>query len=242
LNTFKLHHYPGIIGKDLRREKAASVCELFDMTCAAKKQFDGKVAERDLKRYRRRGPDAVTRLMLAELRRWPLQGEDLLDVGSGIGVIGAELADAGLASATLVDASPAYLGVARAEIELRYESRPTRFLLGDFAMIADTLTDADVVTLDRVVCCYPDAEALLRGAASRTRRLLAFSYPRDRWYMWILTALENFWRRLRGSPFRTFVHWPERMGAALEAAGLVRVARQGTLVWVLDLYRRREVV
>jgi hypothetical protein len=76
---------------------------------------------------------------------------------SGIGVIGAELAGTGLASATLVEASPAYLDVARAEIELRWESRPTRFLLGDFPTIADTLTDADVVTLDRVVCCYPDA-------------------------------------------------------------------------------------
>ena len=210
--------------------------------CAAEKQFDGKKAESDLQRYRRRGPDAVTRLMLAELRRWPLQGEDLLDVGSGIGVIGAELADSRLASATLVDASPAYLDVARAEIESRYESRPTRFLLGDFATIADTVTAADVVTLNRVVCCYPDAEALLRGAASRTRRLLAFSYPRDCWYMWILTALENVWRRLRGSSFRTFVHQPERMAAVLEAAGLVRVARQGTLVWVLDVYRRREIV
>jgi 2-polyprenyl-3-methyl-5-hydroxy-6-metoxy-1,4-benzoquinol methylase len=213
-----------------------------DQYCAAEKQFDSKVAERDLQRYRRGGPDAVARLMLAELRRWPLQGEDLLDIGSGIGVIGAELAGIGLASATLVEASPAYLDVARAEIELCYESRPTRFLLGDFATIADTLTDADVVTLDRVVCCYPDAEALLHGAASRTRRLLAFSYPRDRWYMWTLTAFQNFWRRLRGSPFRTFVHPPERMGAVLEAAGLVRVARQGTFIWVPDLYRRREEV
>jgi len=56
--------------------------------------------------------------------------------------------------------------------------------------------------------------------------------------MWILTALENFWRRLRGSAFRTFVQRPERMEVVLEAPGLVRVARQGTLVWVLDLYRR----
>jgi hypothetical protein len=83
---------------------------------------------------------------------------------------------------------------------------------------------------------------LLRGAASRTRRLLAFSYPRDRSYMRTLTALQNFWRRLRGNAFRTFVHPPERMGAVLEAAGLMRIARQGTLVWVLDLYRRRENV
>jgi 16S rRNA G1207 methylase RsmC len=35
--------------------------------------------------------------MLAEIRRWPLEGRRLLDVGSGIGVIGAELAGNGVA-------------------------------------------------------------------------------------------------------------------------------------------------
>jgi SAM-dependent methyltransferase len=206
--------------------------------CAAEKQFDGKVAERDLRSYRRHGPSAITRLMLAELKRWPLHGEDLLDVGSGIGVIGTELADTGLASATLVEASPAYLEVARREVGPRYGSRPTQFLLGDFTAIAAALPEAGVVTLDRVVCCYPDADTLLREAAQRTRQLLAFTYPRDRWYLRSVTALQNFWRRLRGNAFRTFVHPPEHMAAVLEAAGLVRVTRQETLVWVLDLYRR----
>lgn len=90
--------------------------------------------------------------MLAELRRWPLEGQQLLDVGGGIGVISAELAGTGIADATVVEASPAYLEVARREVETRYGSRPTQFILGDFAAIADTLPDADVVTLDRVVC------------------------------------------------------------------------------------------
>lgn len=66
--------------------------------CAAEAQFDRKVAERDLRRYRRRGPDATTRLILVELRRWPLEGLQLLDVGGGIGVISAELAGACLAA------------------------------------------------------------------------------------------------------------------------------------------------
>jgi 2-polyprenyl-3-methyl-5-hydroxy-6-metoxy-1,4-benzoquinol methylase len=106
--------------KGFTQEKGELVCELFDMRCcnqycAAEKQFDGKVAELDLQRYRRHGPDAVTRLMLAELRRWPLQGEEFLDVGSGMGVIGAELAGSGLATATLVDASPVYMDVARGD-------------------------------------------------------------------------------------------------------------------------------
>lgn len=55
--------------------------------CAAEGQFNHKVAERDLRRYRRKGPDATTQLMLAELRRWPLQEKQLLDIGSGIGVV-----------------------------------------------------------------------------------------------------------------------------------------------------------
>ena len=206
--------------------------------CAAESHFDRKVADRDLKRYRRRGADATTKLILAELRRWPLEGRLLLDVGGGIGVIGAELASTGIASATLVEASPAYLEVARREVKARYESRPTQFLLGDFATIADTVPDADVVTLDRVVCCYPDAEALLRGAAARTRQRLAFTYPRNRWHVRMMVAIENFWRRLTSSKFRAFVHSPQRMGAVLETAGFVRASHRDTFMWTLDLYSR----
>jgi 2-polyprenyl-3-methyl-5-hydroxy-6-metoxy-1,4-benzoquinol methylase len=206
--------------------------------CAAEAQFNQKRAERDLRRYRRRGADASTRLMLEELRRWPLKGRRLLDVGGGIGVIGRELAGSGVASATFVEASPAYLEVARREVGLKFGSRPTQFVLGDFALIAGTLPEADVVTLDRVVCCYPDAEALLGAAAARTRQLLAFTYPRDRWYVRALFAVVNLSMRLTGKEFRAFVHAPERMEAVLEAAGLVRKARREMLVWTFDLYRR----
>jgi hypothetical protein len=137
-----------------------------------------------------------------------------------------------------VEASPAYLEVARREVGLKYGSRPTQFVLGDFAAIGGTLPNADVVTLDRVVCCYPDADALLGAAAAQTRQLLALTYPRDRWYVRITIALANFLRRLRGREFRAFVHAPERMAAVLEAAGLVRATRRETLVWIFDLYRR----
>lgn len=207
--------------------------------CAVENQFDPKRAERDLQRYRRRGPDAVTKLMLAQLRRWPLQNKQLLNIGGGIGVICAELAADGMAGTTLVEASSAYLEVARSEFKCRDGSRSSEFLFGDFARIADTLPDADVTTLDRVICCYPDSETLLRGAAGRTRQLLAFSYPRDRWYMRIITAIQNFLRRVRGNAFRTFVHSPLQMSASLERAGMVRVASRGTFVWVVDVYHRR---
>lgn len=88
--------------------------------CTAEAKFNSKVAERDLRRYRRRG--ATTKLLLAELHCSPLQGASILDIGSGIGVIGMELANSGGQSATFVEASPAYFEVARSEVESRHGS------------------------------------------------------------------------------------------------------------------------
>lgn len=206
--------------------------------CAAAGFFNTRLAERDLRRYWRRGPDASTRILLAELRRQPLHDLHLLDVGSGIGVIATELASAGLASATLEDASPAYLEVARHNLGSRYGSRPIQFVAGDFALIGATLPEADVVTLDRVVCCYPDAESLLRAAATQSRRLLAFTHPRDRWFMRAGFALMNFFFWLARNPFRIFVHSPHRMASVLEASGFVRTAHQESFLWSFHLYDR----
>ena len=206
--------------------------------CAAAAHFNPKKAERDLHRYQRRGPDATTQLILQELRRWPLQGLCLLDVDGGIGVIAVELATAGLASVTFADASAGYLEAARRHLASGNAPLLAQFFLGDFATTADTLPDADVVTLDRVVCCYPDVEALLRGAAARARRMVAFTYPRDTWYVRAAVVLENSWYRLRQDPFRAFVHSPERMASVFEAAGFVRAVRHTTLQWALDLFRR----
>ncbi len=206
--------------------------------CAAEAHFDRGRAERDLQRYRSRGADATTRLLLEEIRRWPLKGRQLLDIGGGIGVISSELAAHGIARVTMVEASPAFLEVARSEAGSRYAPGSTQFILGDFAAIASTVPGADVVTLDRVVCCYPDGEALLREAVARTHQLLAFTYPRDRWFVRMMIALENFVRRLRGNKFRAFVHPPPKLHEAVEAAGFVHAVRRQTLVWALDLYRR----
>src|SRR5215813_137861 len=210
-------------------------CERY---CAAEKHFGRKTAERDLRRYQRGGADPITKLLLRELRRWSLQGLTLLDVGGGIGVIDMELAQDGVGAATVVEASPAYCEVARSAVERCYGSRPVQFIVGDFATLAPGLAEADVITLDRVVCCYPDAEALLRSAANRARQIIAYTYPRNRWYVHAFIFFQNARRRLTGNPFRAFLHSPESMCSVLETAGLMRIARQGNAVWMVDVYHK----
>ncbi|MGE5832877.1 MAG: class I SAM-dependent methyltransferase [Acidobacteriota bacterium] len=207
----------------------------------AERQFGPAIAARDLERYRRKGPDAASRLLLNALRDHVNSGVSLLDIGAGVGVLDFELLANGARTATLVDASRAYLDAAGREAESRKVADRLRCVVGDFAPLAEGIEAADVVTMHRVVCCYPDHASLLRAAVKHARRVFAFSYPRDRWYIRSWLALENVGRRLFGNPFRTFMHAPAAMEACVTQEGLVRTHRSRTFVWSVDIYTRTKM-
>lgn len=213
------------------------------MTCCAhcraiEGKFGRRAAQSDWRRYRRRGPDGTTRRIL-ELLRDVGPGElGLLDVGGGIGVIAHELLARGVRSALLVDAASAYLETAAAEARNGGYAERLRLLHGDFVNVAPEVAAADVVTLDRVVCCYPDYRRLLAAAADKCGKALALSYPRDRWYVRLVVALLNLGRRLARDPFRAFVHPEKEFQRVLAESGLrLRDMRDG-LVWRVALYAR----
>jgi SAM-dependent methyltransferase len=204
----------------------------------AERQFGPAIASRDLNRYHRKGPDAASRMFLQAVSAQVSGGDSVLDIGAGVGVLDFELLADQVQSATLVDASPAYLDAARREAESRGLGDRVQCFVGDFTSLGPDIASADVVTMHRVVCCYPDQASLLSTAASHARRVLAFSYPRDRWYVRAWMAFENVRRRLFGNPFRTFLHRPRSMEAVVIEAGFRPVQRSRTLVWAVDVYQR----
>jgi len=197
------------------------------------------IARRDLRRYRTRGPDQTTRL----LRNAILEagnGKTVLDVGAGVGALGFELLAAGAERVTAVEAAPAYVAAAREEARRRNVADRIDLVHGDFVSVAETVLPADVVTMDRVVCCYPAYRPFLEAALQRSRRLFAFSYPRDRWYVRAAVAMQNLQRALRRNPFRGFVHSAREMEALLEDHGFLRIERHEALKWSADLYVRAD--
>jgi hypothetical protein len=212
------------------------------MTCsshctATALHFDPKGAEDNRARYERRGPDPTTKLMLDELRAITRPGDTLLDVGGGIGVIGLELQKSGLREIVLVDASASSLSVAERLFANAGSSARFRAVPGDFVDLFPTIV-ADIVTLDRVVCCYPDYVALLERAAGSARTTLALSLPRDRWYVRVGVAAANLARRVTGNAFRVFVHPEAAMSALLRDAGFRRIGQHTTLAWRVDHWER----
>src|SRR5262249_13783816 len=148
----------------------------------ARQVFDARKAEGDLKRYRRKGPNPSTRLLLDGIVAAG-GGESLLDIGGGIGALSLELLARGVERSTIVDASPAYQEAARRAAAERDLAQRMEFHEGDFVEHASRLDAADVVALDRVVCCYPAYQPLLEAAAAHCRRVFAYAYPHDRWYI-----------------------------------------------------------
>jgi hypothetical protein len=164
--------------------------------------FGERTAQHDLRRYRERGPSKPTRMLLEALQREGIERASVLDIGGGVGVIQLELLEAGAERATSVEASTAYLRVARDEAQRRGHAHRIRYETGDFVAVADRVEPADVVTLDRVICCYPDMEALVGRSADRARRLYGLVYPRDRWWVAVAFRVVNLVLRVsrRGLP------------------------------------------
>jgi len=164
----------------------------------------------------------------------------LLDVGGGVGAIHHALLDAGVRDATQVDASAAYIEAARDEAARRGHADRVHFMHGDFVELSPDVPDADVVTLDRVICCYPDMNALVGRAADKARRLLGAVYPPGVWWMRLGVRAINVLMRVRRSAFRVFVHSPAAIEAILRLHGFERIESRRTLVWEIALYERRD--
>lgn len=178
----------------------------------------------------------TTRLLRDGLRAaGPLTGT-LLDIGSGVGALTFELLEIGVQRAVGVDASEAYIAAARDEANRRGRGDVVDWRHSDFVSRASEFQPADVVALDRVVCCYPAHEPLLAAALRRAERWFAISYPKDQWHVRTVSALENAGRRVARNPFRTFVHSPSAMERLIRDGGFRLVSRRGTAVWRADVY------
>ena len=207
-------------------------CEITDNA------FSEAEARSERKSYSKNGPAKQTRFILEAIRTLGLKNADLLDIGGGIGAIHHELLEDVVQKATHVDASSAYLKEAKAESARRGHGERVNFIHADFTDVSADLPKADIVTLDRVVCCYPHFRNLLKAAADHSRKALALTYPRETWYFRIFLKAANFFQRLRKDPFRVFLHPIADMDALIKKEGFERVSMRRLFVWEMALYQR----
>jgi 2-polyprenyl-3-methyl-5-hydroxy-6-metoxy-1,4-benzoquinol methylase len=200
--------------------------------------FNRKQATRKLREYRRDGPARSTQLLLDALMREPVAGQTLLDIGGGVGAIQHALLKAGAAHATDVEASSAYLATAREEAARQGNAGRITYHHGNFVDLADTLPAADIVTLDRVICCYHDMPALVERSSAKAARLYGLVYPRDIWWVRAGIRAENALMWLQRSSFRVFVHSSAAVDAIVRRNGLQQRFARNAGQWQVVVYER----
>ena len=191
------------------------------------------------RRFEKRGFEPSQKQLLQGLDNIGYQGATLMEIGCGVGHLHQSLLERGARSAVGIDLSPAMLKEARNWAIERGLKERTRYIEGDFMELADTLERADVMLLDKVVCCYPDADGLVHASLAKTRRVFALIYPRDRWYVRMGVAVGSLFMWLIRSDFRPYVHDPTQIGNWIAAEGFEKVFEMTTLVWVSQIYVQR---
>ena len=200
--------------------------------------FDKKAAKRALKRYLKKGPSKTTEMLLKAIHKTEVKGLDFLDIGGGIGAIQYDLIKAGASSGTSIEASPAYIDLVKEEVHKNNLAEIIDFKHGDFTAIASDVDSADIVTLDKVICCYDDMSELVRLSSKLSLKIYAVIYPRDAWWTKLALLFINFYPIIMGSPFRVFIHPTKKVEEIIFRNGLKRDYYDTTLFWQVAIFTK----
>jgi magnesium-protoporphyrin O-methyltransferase len=201
--------------------------------------FNENEARGELKSYRKKGPAKTTRMLIEALKAQGVEGMTLLDIGGGVGAVQHELLRSGVERATGVDASSAYIKVVREEAERQGHAEQVSYHHGNFVDLAPEIPPADIVTLDRVICCYHDVKSLVGLSAEKASALYGLVYPRDTWWTRVALALGNLWLYIARNPFRGYVHSSETVEALVRGSGLTRRYHRLSGPWQVAVYARQ---
>jgi magnesium-protoporphyrin O-methyltransferase len=199
-----------------------------------------KNALKELKKYKERGPNKTTKKLINFLENEGVEGKSLLDIGGGVGIIQYELLNHGVTSVINIEASSAYHKIAKEEAEHQGLFDRIQFHKGDFIDLAENIPPIDIVTLDRVICCYPDMEKLVGKSVTLAKDYYGVVYPKDKWWVKFAFTLINIYERIRQSEFRTFIHSTKEIHKVIQTNGFSPVSLQKHGIWLVEIFQRNE--
>lgn len=201
--------------------------------------FDEKGARRRLRDYRKRGLDPIASDLVEFLVERGVAGMTVLEVGGGVGDLQVELLRAGAMRSVNVELSDGYESVAAELLAAEGLGGKVERRLGDFVEEAPLIEPADIVVLNRVICCYPFLDRMMDAATEKTRALLALAMPRDHFIGHVFVGVTRLMSRVRTGYVPAYLHPVAAVQAKAAAAGMHRVHLERSLLWQGMVFARR---
>ena len=201
-------------------------------------RFFSYFAKRYRKRFQKKGLEPSQHHLMEGLHTAGFTDSSLLEIGCGVGYVHQSLLMTGAKMAIGIDLSEKMLTEARAWAEDQGLQSRAEYRLGDFLDISDSIPVCDVTIMDKVVCCYPDADGLVHATLDKTKNTIALTYPRNRWYIRLVMAIGAVFLWLIRCPFRGYVHDPDQIESWITAAGFKKIYQNNTFVWLTQVFTK----
>ena len=199
--------------------------------------FNKRMVQKDAASYLKKGLSARARKLVSYFSGQ--SNLSVLDIGCGTGSVHQDLLRHGIAQTAVgVDASTASLEAASDSSQALGLEKQTSYFHADFALQAESFEAADLVVLDRVICCYPHLQELFGTAVSHSNRFVALSYPVDAWWVHAAHRLADTFLTWRGSGYHPYVHAEQSINAIVEKAGFHLAHKNRHFLWEIRVFEK----
>ena len=202
------------------------------------KKFDDKNARQEINDYRLGTIKKNSRPLINILSNLDLSGLTLLDIGGGIGVISFELLKLGISHSTHIELSDSYCKIFQEESLKRGVNKKITSLQGDYTNLHNEVGPADLVCLDKVICCYANFADLVVASSKNAKRFYAYVIPRDTWWVKLAEGFSTFFKILVNDSFRSFIHPQHEIERLVLSNGFTKRNELKNREWLTVVYER----
>ena len=202
------------------------------------RRFFSFFARRARKRFQRKGFEPSQKQLMAGLEQVGYREASVLDIGCGVGHLHQTLLEQGASAAVGIDLAPKMLSEAKDWADERGLCDRVNYVEGDFMTLDEPIDNADICLLDKVVCCYPDAQGLVQKSLAKTKRVYGLTIPRDRWFIRLAIEAVACLLWLIRSDFRSYVHDPVQIARWISDDGFEKRFEDQTAATLTQVYVR----
>ncbi len=210
----------------------------------AKDNFFSKRAIKYNKRFQRKGLDRTQQLLLVGMtaaltHRGKSSAESVMEIGCGVGGLLLTMLGKGLDKAIGIDASEGMLEKAKENaVKMKLQEKVV-FHHRDFVDVEPELPRADIIILDKVICCDANPELLIKRSTAKTKVIYALSFPRDNFLVRLFVKTGILITKIFPLKFTPFYHEPADIKRWTENANFILLYARNSFLWQVQVYTRK---
>ncbi len=206
--------------------------------CPGTAKMFSKKAKSYRKRHEKKGLEHSQKRLLKGISEAGFEGQSITEIGCGIGYFHQELLENGATEARGYDISDIMIDEARDRAQTRELASRTEYHVGDFVEMSGNAKQSDILIMDKVICCYPDAEALVKTSTAITNKIWAVTYPKGTWLARLGIRVLGMATTLARMDYVPFAHDPKDINRWAAEAGFSLKSSDSGVMWLTEIYSK----